>query len=82
MNSFMNSLVRPGAVRLYLGLARYNTIAEAAKNANVSRQHATKLLQVWRTNGFIKKNIHEKYDYTQIGEEVANALHKIVLAVG
>lgn len=78
----MDSLVRPGAVRLYLGLSRYNTIAEAAKNANVSRQHATKLLQVWRTNGFIKKNIHDKYDYTDMGEAVAEALHKLVIAVG
>lgn len=73
----MDSLIRRRSVALYLELPRNVTIAEAAKRADVSRQHASKLVRTWLINGFIQK-VNNSFEYTKRGKNIADNLQYIL----
>lgn len=72
----MESLFRTKNIRFFLLLPSVKTIKTAVKVAKISQQHATRLISLWKSNGWIERGNEKtwKYMYTTKGEKIADML--------
>ncbi len=75
------SLYRVRNVDFFLLLGSCDTVTEARKQSGISRDHARKLVKLWREAGWIMV-YDASYDYTKSGALMVKSFHDIGWCIG
>lgn len=70
----LSSLYRVRNVDFFLVLGSCATVTEASKHSGICRDHARKLVKLWKEDGWIEMS-DGSYDYTKKGAAFVKSFH-------